>query len=83
MKSLNIKDEEVHRLAEAIARETGESMTSAVREALRERYDRVVSRKRKARAAELRAIAKKISSLVRRPYMDHAELLYGEDGLPK
>lgn len=83
MKSLNIKDPEVHRLATAIARETGESMTGVVREALRERYSRLVTRKRKSKSAELRAIAKQMAKLVKRPYLDHAELLYDENGLPK
>jgi antitoxin VapB len=35
--SLNVKDPEAHRPAQAIARETGETMTRAVTEALRER----------------------------------------------
>ena len=39
--SLNIKDEEAHRMARQLARLTRESMTTAVREALRERLERV------------------------------------------
>jgi len=39
--SLNIKNEEVHRLARELASVTGESMTVAVSEAIRERLDRV------------------------------------------
>ena len=39
--SLNIKDPEAHRLARAIARETGETLTRTVTEALRERYERL------------------------------------------
>lgn len=38
--SLNIKDPEAHRLATAIAQETGETMTRVVTEALRERFER-------------------------------------------
>ncbi len=41
--SLNIKDEEAHRLARQLARLTKESMTTAVREAVRERLERVRS----------------------------------------
>jgi antitoxin VapB len=55
--SLNIKDPEAHQLAQAIARATGESMTHAVKVALRERYDRIEGRKRKASVEELLAIA--------------------------
>jgi antitoxin VapB len=44
MRSLNIKDQDAHRLAAAIARETGETMTHVVTEALRERFERLPSR---------------------------------------
>ena len=37
MRSLNVKNPEAHRLAAAIARETGETLTRVVTEALRER----------------------------------------------
>lgn len=81
--SLNIKDPEAHRLAQAISRATGESMTRVVTEALRERYARIERRKAKASIEELLAIADRASAFLKRPYPDHAELLYGEDGLPK
>lgn len=38
---LNIKDPEAHRLAQAVAAQTGETMTRAVTKALRERYERL------------------------------------------
>jgi antitoxin VapB len=81
--SLNIKDPEAHRLAQAIAQATGETMTRAVTEALRERYERLQSRRSKASVEELLAIAKRASAHVKRPYLDHAEFLYDERGLPK
>ena len=81
--SLNIKDPEAHRLAQAIARETGETMTRAVTEALRERYLRLQSRKRKASVGELLAISERAASQVKTPYLDHADFLYDEHGLPK
>jgi antitoxin VapB len=81
--SLNVKDPEAHRLAQAIATETGETMTRAVTEALRERYLRLQRRRGKASVEELRAIARRASRHVRRPYVDHAKLLYDEHGLPK
>jgi antitoxin VapB len=80
---LNIKDPEAHRLAQAIAQETGETMTHAVTEALRERYERLRRRRAKASIEELRAIAERAAAHVKRPYADHAELLYDEHGLPK
>jgi len=81
--SLNVKDPEAHRLAQAIAQETGETLTHAVTEALRERYERLQRRRRKASVDELRAIAERAAVHVKRPYLDHAELLYDEHGLPK
>ncbi len=83
MKSLNLKDPEAHRLAAAISRETGESMTRVVTEALRERFEHLQSSKRKASVEELLAIAKRASVQVKRPYLDHAAFLYDENGLPK
>lgn len=81
--SLNIKDPEAHRLAQAIAHATGESMTHVVREALRERYARIEQRKNRASVDELLAIADRASAHLKRPYADHADLLYDAHGLPR
>jgi antitoxin VapB len=79
--SLNIKNEETHRLAEELAQITGESMTAAVTEAVRERLARV---KRKGMAQRIMKIAKESAALLKgKPLPDHAELLYDEKGLPK
>lgn len=82
-RSLNIKDPEAHRLAQAIARTTGESLTRTVVEALRERYERLGQRDASALAADIRAIAQRASKHVTRPYLDHAAYLYDRHGLPK
>ena len=81
--SLNIKDPEAHHLAQAISKVTGESMTRIVTAALRERYERLQKRTGKASAEELRGIAARAAAHVKRPYVDHAELLYDKYGLPK
>jgi antitoxin VapB len=81
--SLNIKDPEAHRLALAISQATGETLTRAVTEALRERYARIEQRKGKASVEELLAIAGRAAARVKRPYANHAELLYDDNGLPK
>ena len=81
--SLNVKDPEAHRLAEAIAQATGETITRVVTEALRDRYQRLKGRRSKASVEELLAIAKRASADVKRPYLDHAAYLYNERGLPK
>jgi len=81
--SLNVKDPEAHRLAEAIAKATGETLTRAVTEALRERYERLRRRRAKASVEELLAIARRSSAHVKGPYLDHSKFLYDERGLPK
>ena len=83
MKSLNIKDPEAHNLAAAISQVTGENMTQVVIGALRERLQHLQSCQEKASLEELLAIAKRVSDQVKRPYLDHATLLYDENGLPK
>jgi antitoxin VapB len=81
--SLNVRDPEAHRLAQAIAQETGETITRAVTEALRERYERLHKRDAPALAADTRAIADRAAAHITGPYVDHAEYLYDERGLPK
>ncbi|PZU64034.1 type II toxin-antitoxin system VapB family antitoxin [Sphingobium sp.] len=81
--SLNIKDPEAHRLAQAIALETGEPMTRIVVEALRDRLSRIERQRERATVAELMAIARRSAGLVSQPYLAHGEELYGADGLPK
>ena len=81
--SLDIKDPEAHQLAQQIARATGETMTRAVTEALRERLARLERRGARASVEELLAIADRAAAHVKRPYLDHAELLYDEHGLPR
>ena len=48
--ALNIKDQETKKLAAEVAELTGESKTGAVREALRERKDRLTLRRGRAGA---------------------------------
>ena len=80
---LSIKDPEAHRLAQAISHATGESMTRVVTEALRERFAKIERRKGRASVEELLTIADRAAAHIRRPYVDHADLLYDENGLPK
>lgn len=79
--SLNIKNEETHQLARELAQMTGESMTTAVTVAVRERRDRVRSSEG-GLADRLLTIGK--ASAQRLPAdVDHGALLYGDDGLPR
>jgi antitoxin VapB len=82
--SLNIKNPETYKLARQLARETGESLTTAVTQALRERLESVRRRRKtKATLAAIRAISARIAALDKGPHIDHAEMLYDEHGLPK
>jgi antitoxin VapB len=81
--SLNIKDPEAHRLAQAIARATGESMTQVVTDALRDRYARLGRDRGKASIEELTAIARRAAAQVKGPYAAHGDHLYDDQGLPK
>jgi antitoxin VapB len=83
--SLNIKNEKTHRLAQELARLTGESMTVAVGEAVRERLERVRGNSKKGMAERLIKIAQDCAAHLKEPYksMDIDEFLYDENGLPK
>jgi antitoxin VapB len=82
--SMNIKHPEAHKLASALAQETGETITQAVTEALRERLERVQRRRRpETTAAELLEIGRRCARTLRGPAVDHAALLYDERGLPR
>ncbi len=81
---LNIKNREAHDLAHRLATETGETLTRAVVEALRERLARV-GRRRKARATatELRAIGRRCAANLKGRPAEHGALLYDKRGLPR
>lgn len=83
--SLNIKDEKTHRMARELARATGESMTAAVSEAIRERLERVRANSKQAIVERIMKIAEECGPLWKEPYrsIDHGDLLYDEKGLPK
>jgi antitoxin VapB len=83
--SLNIKSEDTHRLARELADLTGESMTAAVTQALRERLDRLRRAHGHGHADRLLAIGRDCAAHLKQPYRsaNHGELLYDEDGLPR
>lgn len=83
--SLNIKDEKTHRMARELARLTGESMTAAVNEAIRERLERVREKSEKDMTERIMEIARECGPRWKEPFrsMDHGALLYDEKGLPK
>lgn len=81
---LNIKDPEAHVLATSLAKQTGETLTKAVKEALRERLARVRrSRRAGSDADELLAIGRRCAATLKRKPASHAALLYDKRGLPR
>jgi antitoxin VapB len=84
--SLNIKNEETVHLARELAEATGETVTAAVTEAVRERLERIRRERRdKGLVERLLAIAADTGPRFKGPYssIDHGDLLYDEMGLPK
>ena len=83
--SLEIENEETCRLAAELARLTGATVTGAITVALRERLER------EKRLCNADALARKLHAIGQRcaarmgpgPSVDHGELLYDEQGLPK
>jgi len=84
--SLNIKNDEAHRMATELARLRGVSVTAAVTDAIREQLERERSeRSRKGLGARLLEIGRRCAAHVRQPVSsaDHAALLYDSEGLPR
>lgn len=80
MPTLNIKDPEVHRLANELARRRGTSATGAVREALREALEREKA-SRAGMADRLMEIGAAYRAAGGRPLTD--DEIYDERGLPR
>ena len=80
---LNIKSDDAYRLASELAELTGENLTIAVTEALRERLER----QRKARDIEAKVdrmmtAAREIRAHMREPVSSDHSFLYDDNGLP-
>jgi len=86
---LNIKNPETCRLVKELADLTGESMTAAVTEAVRERIERLAAERSdediEARAQRIMELAAEIGRGMPPGYLDQDfdELIYDERGLPK
>lgn len=82
--AMNIKSEEATALARELAALSGESMTTAVTVAVRERLERLKA-EREQRAKRLLDIGRDVAGRLSEPARtaDHGELLYDELGLPR
>ena len=83
--AINIKSDETQKLAKELAKLTGESMTAAVTEAVRERLERVRRRHGRGLAARLLEIGRDSAKRLKEPFLstDHGALLYDDKGLPR
>jgi len=81
--ALSIKDPETDCLARALAAATGESLTDAIREALRDRLERESHRSRRGVGLEIRRIQERLARLpVLDPRSPDEILGYDDHGLP-
>lgn len=83
--ALNIKNEETQALVEELASLTGETMTGAVTAAVRERLERVRGRQGAGLADRLMKIGRDCAAHLQGRFrtVDHGDMLYDEQGLPK
>jgi antitoxin VapB len=65
---LRIENEETERLARELARETGESLTVAVKEAIRKRLDRIGQNSQNITVERILEIGKECASHLKEPY---------------
>ncbi|MDE2595844.1 MAG: type II toxin-antitoxin system VapB family antitoxin [Sphingomonadales bacterium] len=79
---INIKNQKTRALLDEIVQRTGESVTEAVTAALEKRLRELT---RDEKLARVRELTKGIADRLVEPWksMDHGEMLYDENGLPK
>jgi hypothetical protein len=84
---LQIETPETIRLIEEVSRRTGEQPEIAVQVAMQERLARLRTPEEEAqRRADVYKLVRELNALFKEhpeAIVDHGELLYGEDGLPK
>lgn len=82
--ALSIKDPEADRLAREVAKATGETLTAAVIQSLRERLARVRRVRGRPLREEILKIGRRCAALPRRDQRSDEEILgYDERGLPR
>lgn len=83
--TMNIKNREAYRLTKELSKLTGESLTTAVTESVRERLDRVRREQGGDLSARLLEIGRDCAAHLKEPFrtIDHGEMLYDNHGLPR
>jgi len=82
---LSIKNPETERLARLVAKQTGESLTQAIEQSLRERVERLQCKRRnKMTSASVEEILRRVDALPTLDERSEDEILgYDEHGLPR
>jgi antitoxin VapB len=83
--AMNIKNAEAQKLARELSKITGESLTAAVTEAVRERLERIQSQQGAGLVDRLLRIGRDCAAHLKEPFRsaDHGDILYDERGLPR
>jgi antitoxin VapB len=83
--ALNLKNKKTEKLVQELSRLTGESLTAAVTEAVRERLERVRTEQGSGLADRLTNIGRDCAAHLKEPFqsVDHGDLLYDDKGLPR
>src|SRR5215472_17844577 len=78
--SMNIKNKEAYHLTRQLSELTGESLTTAITEAVRERLDRVRRERGVDLAERLLLIGRDCAAHLRQPFrtVTHADMLYDD-----
>jgi antitoxin VapB len=83
--AMNIKNDETQKLARKLSDLTGESLTAAITQAVRERLERVQSGQGEGLAERLLRIGKDCAVHLEGPFKtaEHGDILYDDRGLPR
>jgi len=83
--SMNIKNKEAYQLSKQLAKLTGETLTTAVTQSVRERLDRIRRERGVDLAERLLEIGRDCAVHLKKSLrtIDHGEMLYDDHGLPK
>lgn len=83
--AMNIKNDETQKLVRKLSNLTGESLTAAITEAVRERLERVQSAQGAGLAERLLRIGKDCAAHLEGTFRtaEHGDILYNDRGLPR
>jgi len=82
--TMNIKNREAYRLTKELSKLTGESLTTAVTDSVRERLDRIRRERNGDLSARLLEIGRDCAARLNERFrtIDHGDMLYDDRGLP-